>query len=403
MCFVCICKQRRVQKSQHKNSAGNSMSSALDRVQYQLDPIAFRSVGEKKLADKILTREGQWDAERQCFLTKEKLLQDLTRQFQSLNTLLRHTPTRSYASEGRNLDAKYPKAPKFLMTENNISNSQLSMEDPTKQNIDYRRQIAAKNTLIREREMEGMRAGGGVTTAGGNSGGGGGGGAAAVLGGKEQMEWIENLERDFARAASTATPMLSSSQHHHHRPSSNNATLQQRRSGAGASTSNHSTAALNRSITTTTTTTVDPSSAKVGVDTTLNKPTNATLPATLPRIAPEFSAHNTSSSAAAGGTSSATRHSSLLMQLKSTKAAYQKHQASSTIVSSILAMDTSAAMKSAVTRMFANPKQADAISQEEHDRREKEFMEERTRTATYQESLVREEREAIERELAQMK
>lgn len=394
------------------------MSSTLDRVQYQLDPIAYRSVGEKKLAEKILTREGQWDAERQCFLTKEKLLQDLTRQFQSLNTLLRHAPVRSYATEGRNLDAKYPKAPKFLMTENNISNSQLSMEDPTKQNIEYRRQIAAKNTLIREREMEGMRAGGGGGGGGGaNSGGGSGGGGAGgvVLGGKEQMEWIENLERDFVRASSASTPMFASSQQQH--SSCVNASLQQRRSLAASpklsqqhqSMNLSAASALNRSVT---------ASPQVGTNANIGNNTSSTVPMTtqqsppLPRIAPEFSGGNvhtslssSSSLAATGGAAptTANRHSSLLMQLKSTKAAYQKHQASSTIVASILSMDTSAAMKSAVTRMFANPKQADAISQEEHDRREREFMEERTRTAAYQENLVREEREAIERELAQMK
>lgn len=390
--------------------------AALDRVQYQLDDIAFRSVGEKKLADKILSREGQWDAERQCFLTKEKLLQDLTRQFQNLNTLIRHAPVRAYAAEGRNLDASYPKAPKSLMTEHNISNSQLSMEDPTKQNIEYRRQIAAKNTLIREREMEGMRAGGGVGGGAGGSGGAGGGGGGATLGGKEQIEWIEHLERDFARAASSATPshMLSSSQHHHPQHS---VMAQQRRSVTGSPKSLNASAAFalptgqqRPNISHTQPPPPQQQQQTSIIQTNRSSSANVDSHEPLPRIAPEFSGVtgknatlSTSSPAVAPSATTTTRHSSLLMQLKSTKAAYVKHQANSTIVSSILSMDTSAAMKSAVTRMFANPKQADAISQEEYDRREREFAEERNRTAAYQETLVREEREAIERELAQMK
>lgn len=376
-------------------------------IQYSLDPIAFRSVGEKKLADTILSQVGTWDEARRCFLTKEKLLQDLSKTFQGLNNLLRHAQNRLYQTEGKDVNAVYPKCPRILMKEHNVNNSQLSLEDPTKQNIDYRRQIAMRNAMLRERELEGNRGSG-------------------ILDAKERSEWLGQLEGELLRVSTN-------------RPNNNN--NKQQLGGGSTATAAGSGIRLGKynSNIVDASRGLPPKSLTPPVDSSsmshvLSSPhvggggggDDSVLPGTtthttigmrrrstdaLPRIAlegrPSTSNNNnggaTANISSSSTSSSAARHSSLLMQLKKTKSAYQHAQTGNTIVASILALETNAPMKNAITRMFANPKQADAISQEEHDRREREFLEERSRTAAYQESLVKEEREAIERELAQLK
>lgn len=96
-------------------------------------------------------------------------------------------------------------------------------------------------------------------------------------------------------------------------------------------------------------------------------------------------------------------YSSLLMQLKRTKRAVESHHKELSTVQSILGMDASEELKRTITRMFADPKNADAISQDEFERREKAFEEDRKRNFSYQTNLLREERDVMERELAHFK
>jgi hypothetical protein len=63
-------------------------------------------------------------------------------------------------------------------------------------------------------------------------------------------------------------------------------------------------------------------------------------------------------------------------------------------------MQASAELKSTITRMFADPKNADAISAEEQQKRDAAYQSERLRTQKYQNELMKEERELMERELA---
>lgn len=96
-------------------------------------------------------------------------------------------------------------------------------------------------------------------------------------------------------------------------------------------------------------------------------------------------------------------HSSLLLQLKKARHGAIQQQRENSTVKTILELDASAALKNAITRMFADPKNADAISHEEYLRREREYNEERSRQASYQNEILREEREAMELELAHFK
>lgn len=330
-------------------------SASPDPPQYSLDPIRFRSVSERTLADSILSREGQWDASAQCFLTKERLLQELTRKFVTLGTLLRHNPALQYATQGNDLDCVYPKCPKLLMKHHTVNNSQLSLEDPTRQNIEYRRQIAARNQALREREQEGA--------------------TSLLHDGKESVEWIERLEREFAQQAkgqkyqqnSGAKSQLASSIR-----KDNSKILLHNSSMNQSSVRDADTSGVS----------VNDSTAATGGASSAAKPSAHDFP----RI---------------GG--DAKRHSSLLMQLKKSRAPLSQQQQDTSIVRSILAMDASATLKHTITRMFADPKNADNISKEEYERREKEYAEERARAASYQNDLVRDEREMIERELAHFK
>lgn len=296
-------------------------SKAMDLVPA---PICFRSASEKRLAEEILAREGKWDETQQCFLTKEKQLQELSRKFAALQSLLRHAPSQAYQHQGDDLNAVYPKCPRLLLKIHNVNNSQLSLEDPTKQNIEYRRQLAEKNTLLREREAESTRGG-------------------VVFDTKERNEWIQRIESEFLHISKGSAKNVAKLNGNMSVVQNASATKKEGNVGEGSSSLN------------------------------------------MPRI------------------NDGKNHSSLLMQLKRTKSAVSRFQDENSTVKSILTMKTSASLKNAITRMFADPKSAAAISQDEYDRREREYMEERSRMQAYQNDLLRDERETMERELAHFK
>lgn len=352
------------------HSFHSSLSVRMDGpLTYALDPITFRSVGEKQLAELILSQEGQRDTSGQDgFLTRERLLQQLTRKFTSLRSLLRHSPPLAYQTQSMDLEADYPKCPRKMMREHTINNSQLSLEDPTRQNIEYRRQVATRNALLRERELE--------------SGGGRG---------KETQQWIEQMEQELLKL-SRLTP---SQRHTTSGGGLGPAAGVPPAVGIGAKGRSAPTAAdasvnASTSGTVTTTTTLDVSAAEAAqaAGTSGTASTTATSSA-IPRIG-----------GAIRGSGSA---ASLVVQLKKTRQALTKLHQEHNIVKSILDMDANASLKNAITRMFADPKNAANISQEEHERREREFREERQRAIQFQNELLRDERESIERELAHFK
>jgi hypothetical protein len=293
------------------------------REDYKVDPIVFRSVGECRLAEAILMKEGQWDPVAQSFLTKEKQLQELSRTFDQLHTTLCYMPQAAYIQQGKDLDFVYPKAPKQLLKQHAIKHSQLTMEDPTSDNIIARSKIAEKNKALRDRDEEGT---------------------GLLFDSKEKDDFIRRLEAELIDSAKL-----------------------------GRSHANKQGALQGlRFLENTKTQAVKPSieHSKI-VD--------------LPKIG------------------RSTSRSSLLVELKSTKRkAIEFHQQNSS-AQCILNLNTSAQLKSAITKMFGDPKSAEAISREEYERREKEYAEERARALRYQANLLKEERETMERELAHFK
>lgn len=286
-----------------------------------LSDLKFRSVSEARLAQDILAQEGRWDAQQMCFLTKEKQLQELTKQFQELQSTVRYMPALAYVTQSADVNFVYPKCPRQLMKHSNTNNSQLSMEDPTRSNIEYRRRIAERNKILREKDLEE-------------------GNPSVVFGARERTEFMTNLEAEFRGLSTREAPTASAAPLHAGLKKAAPVDVQQ------------SSSSLQRSQ--------------------------------LPRI----------------GVKS---HSSLLLQLKKARHEALQHQREHSTVKTILELDASAALKNAITRMFADPKNADAISQEEYLRREREYNDERNRQANYQNEILREEREAMELELAHFK
>jgi hypothetical protein len=93
-------------------------------------------------------------------------------------------------------------------------------------------------------------------------------------------------------------------------------------------------------------------------------------------------------------------HSSLLRQLKMTKKQMEMHHNENSTSKCLLNMQASAELKRAIMRMFGDPKNAEAISNEEQQKRDASLHSDRLRTQKYQNELMKEEREMMERELA---
>ena len=318
------------------------------REEFEVSDIRFRSVSERRLADVILSKEGKWDNSQQSFLTREKQLQERTKVFQTLHSTLRYLPAVAYEAQGKDVDYVYPNCPKELLRKHQVKNSQLTMEDPTPDNIEYRHEIAEKNKLLREKSDSST--------------------VSAIFGAKEKEEFVGAMEHQLMTAAQLLLGRQSSR------------TSVSIRGGFGGG---EQPGGGGRAMSTTTphhqhSTDTSNSSAMMGSHYHLSS-----SPTPLPRIRDETRSH-----------------SSLLRQLKMTKQQAVAHQQENSTVKCLLNMKASADLKRAITRMFADPKNAEGISNEEQQKRDAAYQDERRRTQRYQNDLLKEEREMMERELA---
>ncbi|KAJ9455622.1 hypothetical protein DIPPA_14551 [Diplonema papillatum] len=95
-------------------------------------------------------------------------------------------------------------------------------------------------------------------------------------------------------------------------------------------------------------------------------------------------------------------YSSLMMQLKKTKRAVESHAQSVNTVQALLDLDSSPQLKKTITKIFANPKDAAAISQAECNRRQQLYNVERTRLQQQQQHELKNQRAELEREIGHL-
>eukprot|EP01062_Namystynia_karyoxenos_P009962 TRINITY_DN13526_c0_g1_i1.p1 TRINITY_DN13526_c0_g1~~TRINITY_DN13526_c0_g1_i1.p1 ORF type:complete len:430 (+),score=184.06 TRINITY_DN13526_c0_g1_i1:68-1291(+) len=96
------------------------------------------------------------------------------------------------------------------------------------------------------------------------------------------------------------------------------------------------------------------------------------------------------------GLYSSGEYSSLMMQLRKTRKAVEEHGRSINTVKSLLEMQGTAELKKTITRIFADPKQAAAISEAEWAKRHKQYEAERQRLQEQQQEELRDQREELE-------
>jgi hypothetical protein len=97
------------------------------------------------------------------------------------------------------------------------------------------------------------------------------------------------------------------------------------------------------------------------------------------------------------------QYSSMLVELRMTRRDAQKRAKKHSALQAILNMDGSADLKRTITRMFADPKNADAISAEEAERREQRYQDDKQTQIRQQTRLLAEERSLMDKELAMFK
>ena len=301
------------------------------REDFDVSEIHFRSVSERRLADQILAREGKWDASQQSFLTREKQLQERTKLFQGLHSSLRFMPDTAYEAQGKDVDFIYPNCPRELLRKHQVKNSQLTMEDPTADNIEYRREIAEKNKQLREKNDSVV--------------------ISPIFTSKEREELLSEMENSLSEAAQSQLGVKAPRK----QQSSTTRAMSAASFGPLARTDRSSSSMLEH--------------------------VNAATP--LPRVRDESRSH-----------------SSLLRQLKMTKRQAEAHHNENSTSKRLMNMQASAELKRVIMRMFADPKNAEAISNDEQQKRDQAYHSERLRTQKYQNELMKEEREMMERELA---
>jgi len=318
------------------------------QVEFDVTPLAFRSATEQSMNQEILAKVGAWDPASQSYRTREKQLQERTKAFQVLHSTLRFMPAQQYALDARSTTSKYPNAPHELMKTFHVKNAELTLEDPTTDNILLRREIAEKNRGLRQKRPNRD--------------------APGLL--SNPHEALATLEAQLLSAAAHggATPAPGSHYSGHSMTKTSasrddNSTL---RAGKGP------TGAHNVSV--------DGTDASAVSRARLSQQ-RAMTP--LPKVSEEHA-----------------YHSSLVRQLKMTRTQAEQFRHEHSTVRALLDLDTTADMKRVISRMFADPDRAASISQEAHELREQAYVEERQRALRYQMDLLKEERALMEKELA---
>ena len=376
--------------------------SILDRI--TVDPVPLRSATERRLVDAILKSEGQWDPDTQVFLTRERVLQERSRCLSKLHQTLRMSPQVSYDHTAKaaadrshpaflasgaaglavgsssqppsaaNATASAAGATKLALSMASVlsyragssagSGGNLDMVDPNPQNVE-RRRVAAE---ITRRDMAARLH---VAPAGGAL-------AASPLvgaGGRERVaastlaDTLTSLESDLLVAAEQACASTSVSARS--TPAVGVMSSPLRAPGSGP-----------RRI-------VSGSLYPPESSSTQRQPRAGVAPPSSNGAFPEVKEGDTG-------------YSSLLMQLLRTRGEVESLSKNQSTLRTILSLDAHPDLKRTITKMFADPKNAEKISQEEHDRREKRFEDERKAQLTHQLALLAEERAIMAREMASM-
>lgn len=297
-------------------------------------PIPYRSVAEMRIANELLSKEGQWDEAKKGFRTKECQLQERSRHFNQLHQVLRYTPADAYEKQGSDTSFRYPLCLQDMLKTKPATNS--GMEDPSGPQIEQRRVIAAQNRMRQE---------------------------------KNQSKQLREVEGVLRRAASET---LATSVNQEDEASKAYPNQRQVGPPLDVSAAQHNTpmdcSALGRAG-------ASPSPAGVRSSSSLN----------------------TTHGSRKG------EYSSVLVQMKRTKASAERAAREFTAVRTILEMPATAQLKETITKMFAHPEAAEELSQLEHNRREREFEEERLANIRYQDSVLQEERLVIERDMQQLR
>lgn len=295
------------------------------------EEIRYRSVAERRLAERLLKLEGQWDADAQTVLTRERQLQERTKTFTKLHLCLQFDIQKRHEEQEADLKLKYPNCPRELLFNKKTKSSQLDLNDPTPQNIDKKRILGeesrskprpATNRIISDETLSTLE--------------------QTLLATAEQ--YVRPSRDPSCAGDSAASPSAPKSQPRKQRTRE-----------------------------------------------------KASSPATVASPSPSVNSRTGIEDIKIGG---ANKYSSLLMQLRKTRAEVESSSRERSTLQSILAMEGSADLKRTVTRMFADPKNAEAISEEEYDRREKRWEEDRKNQMKHEMALLMDERAAINRELA---
>ena len=95
-------------------------------------------------------------------------------------------------------------------------------------------------------------------------------------------------------------------------------------------------------------------------------------------------------------------YSSLMMQLKRTKQQVVDHGKALDTVKTLLELDGSTQLRKTITRIFANPKDAEAISEAEYQKRQDQYSADRARVQEQQQEELKDQRIELEREIGHL-
>jgi len=335
-----------------------------------------------------MKKEGQWDPQREMYHTKERQLQERTQLFMDLHRTLKYSPSSAYMVQGDDMSFEYPNSPKALLVKHRTQRpTDLSNADPHPKNISRKHAQAEQNKQQRLRSAAG----------------------------REDPN-VTALESDLLEVTSTLTR-------------EGTPTTMSIASNASATTSGAGSAAmalrksklqrfgLNSATTTGSTVRgggvysrsygrVSYSIGSLSAPLANTSSVNQSRRSTRQQPFPVLNATQVSNASSASASVLPEIHlddpafSSTLMQLRRTKGLVVKHNSEISTLKTIMEMQGSADLKRTITKMFADPKRAEDISNDEHDRRERLYEEDRKRNLQHQADLLKEERESMEKELA---
>jgi len=341
----------------------------------------YRSATEKRLCEEVMKKEGTWDEGTGSFRTRESVLQQRTQLITGMQQTLRVSPQLQYKYQSEDPACVYPQCPSVLLKNARVKAADLGVTDPRPENVERcmstamsRRSRAVKlppsrvgtdealahleEALLDEAHDALARMGAYTDGDGTHSEDGFRSTSAASL---------------YAVGAPAGSGLSAARTHHQHQPHGS----QQR----GGLVAGNATPAMSR--------------APAG-----DGPTPLPVP-TPPRAAP--AGVDSEGYLADVGAAGPNHYSSLLMELRLTRQTAQERKKKHSALQAILDMEGSADLKRTITRMFADPKNAERISAEEAQRREARYAEDKQAQIRQQTRLLAEERAMMDKELAMLK